>query len=141
MLSRRLTFAAVALPLLFASTFAGQYYFSAQRNIERVTGWAVPAEAELRHEASEGFVLGGMRKYVFDLHANSLADDAFCQSMRLPKAVSEPDPVMVQARMRSRPSDLDAKPVCSLKATSEETRTFVSIEATRRTLVVQWITN
>jgi hypothetical protein len=136
---RRTLIIAVLLVILAIGIYVGLGYFSTQKSIQRLTGWAVPPTAVLRAKNAEGDPFGGERNFVFDLPISALPDDAYCASLNLPTySQGSAQTVQIPAGKLTVPK-LDADPVCSRKEIDKRRKTALSIEATRKTLVIRWI--
>ncbi len=130
----------VVAALLGMGIYAGLGYFTPHKSVQRLTGWMVPDAAMLRTQNAEGDPFNGERNYLFDLPASTLSDDAFCALLDLPAATSQA--AISKARLPAgKPTTLklEAAPVCSRTDIDEKRKTALSIEATRKSVVIRWI--
>ena len=137
-MKRALTFAVVAT-LLALGGYAAYDYFSTASSIKRLTGWALPEAAVLRTQNAEGDPFKGERNYLFDLPGSTLPVDAYCASLNLPSTSTGAAPKVNIPIGKMEPPKLDAEPVCSRTEINTQRKTALSIEATRKSLVIRWI--
>jgi len=137
-LKRVLTFAATAI-ILALGGYAAYGYFSTASSIKRLTGWTLPEAAVLRTSNAVGDPFRGERNYLFDLPGSSLPVNAYCASLNLPAAGPGAAPKVDIPIGKVAPPNLDAEAVCSRTEINQIRKTALSIEATRKSLVIRWI--
>lgn len=135
---RILSFAAVAT-LLALGGYAAYGYFSTPSSIKRLTGWTLPEAAVLRTSNVDGDPFAGERNYLFDLPGSSLPDVAYCASLNLPTAGPASAPKVTIPIGKLAVPKLDGEAVCSRTEINQQRKTALSIEATRKALVIRWI--
>ncbi len=133
-----LIFLVVASVLLLGG-YAAYGYFSTASSVKRLTGWTLPDGATLRTKNVDGDPFKGERNYLFDLPGSTLADDAYCASLNLPVAGAGAAPEANIPIGKIVPPKLDAPAVCSRTEVNPVRKTALSIQATRKTLVIRWI--
>lgn len=126
-----------ALPGL--GIYVGLGYFTPQKSVQRLTGWTVPDAATLRVKNAEGDPFNGERNYLFDLPASTLSDEAFCAFLNLPAASQNAVPKANIPAIKPTTLKLETVPVCSRTEIDEKRKTALSIEATRKSVVIRWI--
>lgn len=136
---RRVLISVVIAALLGLGIYVGLGYFTPQKSVQRLTGWTVPDAATLRVKNAEGDPFNGERNYLFDLPASTLSDDAFCAFLNLPRASQGPAPKAQLPAVKPTTLKLDATPVCSRTEIDGKRKTALSIEATRKGVVIRWI--
>ncbi len=137
-LKRSLTFAVIAT-LLALVAYGAYGYFSTASSIKRLTGWTLPEASTLRTKNAEGDPFKGERNYLFDLPGSNLPVNAYCASLKLPSAGPGAAPKVNIPIGKIEPPKLDAEAVCSRTEINTLRKTALSIEATRKTLVIRWI--
>jgi hypothetical protein len=139
MIHRRLKLITTLAVILVLTLVLWMQFPSLEQVILRISGWSVPVGATLRLEDSQGSPWGGSRTFVFDLPSSPVDDEAFCKAMGLPKHVPGPDFRKLLPELRFSPSHLDSEAICGASRPVAGSKLHsVSIQATRRTLVVQW---
>lgn len=125
--------------VLWSGGYAAYGYFSTASSIQRLTGWTLPETAILRVKNAEGDPFAGERNYLFDLPGSSLPVEAYCAALNLPAAGPGTSPKVNIPIGKMAAPKLDAEAVCSRTEINQVRKTALSIEATRRVLVIRWI--
>ena len=136
---KRLLTIAILAALLLLGGYAAYGYFSTASSIKRLTGWTLPEGAVLRTSNADGDPFKGERNYQFDLPGSSLPVDAYCAFLNLPAAGPGTAPRASIPVGKIALPKLDSEAVCSRTEVNEIRKTALSIEATRKTLVIRWI--
>ena len=136
---RRLFIIAAAVAILSLVAYTATGYFSTPSSIKRLTGWTLPEGAVLRTKKVDGDPFNGERNYLFDLPGSALAADAYCASLNLPATGPGAPPKVNIPIGKIVPPKLEAEAVCSRTEINTRRKTALSIEATRKALVIRWI--
>ncbi len=136
---KRVLTALLIASVLALVAYAAYGYFSTASSIKRLTGWTLPEAAVLRTNNVDGDPFKGERNYLFDLPGSSLPDGAYCAFLNLQVAGSADIPKINIPIGKIAPPKLDGEAVCSRTEINTVRKTALSIEATRKTLVIRWI--